>query len=327
MKRSRFLALTAGAVAAMCAAPWSPAWAQRYPDKPVRIVVPYVAGGNLDVTARLFANALSEELGQPFVVENRPGANGNTGTEQVVRAVPDGYTLAMVAAGTMSINPSLYKNMGFDPERDLAPISIVASGPMVLQVNNALPIHSVAELIAYAKANPGKLNFGSGGNGTLAHLSTEMLRLRAGIDIVHVPYKGTALATNDVMAGHIHAMFDTLSTAAPRIKEGKLRAIAVTSAKRSPAFPNLPTIGEVGVKDYVAETWAGLVAPVGTPPDIIARLQAAVAKIAASEQMQSRLAGVGSEALGGTSQQFASTLRSQRARWAEILKVSGAKTD
>ena len=323
MKRNRFL----GLVAALCAAPWSPTWAQRYPEKAVRIVVPYVAGGNLDVTARLFANGLAEELGQPFVIENRPGANGNTGTEQVVRSVPDGYTLAMVSAGTMTINPSLYKTMPFDPERDLAPVSIVSSGPMVLQVNNALPIGNMAELVAYAKANPGKLNFGSGGNGTLAHLSTEMLRARTGIDIVHVPYKGTALATSDVIAGHIQVMFDTLSTAAPLIRDGKLRAIAVTSARRSAAFPNLPTIGEAGIRDYVAETWAGLVAPAGTPREVTARLQAAVARIAAREQIQSRLAAVGSEAVGGTSEQFASTVRTERARWAEIVRISGAKSD
>ena len=323
MKRNRFL----GLVAALCAAPWSPAWAQRYPEKPVRIVVPYVAGGNLDVTARLFANGLSEELGQPFVIENRPGANGNTGTEHVVRSAPDGYTLAMVSAGTMTINPSLYKTMSFDPERDLAPVSIVSSGPMVLQVNNALPIGNMAELVAYAKANPGKLNFGSGGNGTLAHLSTEMLRARTGIDIVHVPYKGTALATSDVMAGHIQVMFDTLSTAAPLIRDGKLRAIAVTSARRSAAFPNLPTIGEAGIRDYVAETWAGLVAPAGTPREVTVRLQAAVARIAAREQIQSRLAAVGSEAVGSTSEQFAGTVRTERARWAEIVRISGAKSD
>ena len=327
MNTSRSRVLAAGFAAALCAVPWSAAWAQRYPDKPVRLVVPYVAGGNLDVTARLFGQALADELGQPFVIENRPGANGNTGTEQVVRTAADGYTLAMVSAGTMAINPSLYPKLAFDPERDLAPISIVASGPLVLEANNAMPFRNIAELVAYARANPGKLNFGSGGNGTLAHLSTEMLRLRAGIDIVHVPYKGTALAVTDVMAGHIHAIFDTLSTAAPLIKEGKLRAIAVTSAKRSAAFPNVPTIAEAGIGDYVAETWAGLVAPAATPREVIARLQAAVARIAASEQIQARLAAVGSEAVGGTAAQFAATLRTERARWAEIVKVSGARSE
>ena len=294
MKRARFLALAA----ALCATPWSLAQVQQYPAKPVRIVVPYVAGGNLDVTARLFAQALGEELGQPFVIDNRPGANGNTGTEQIVRSAPDGYNLAMVSAGTLTINPTLYTNM---------------------------PFTTVSELVAYAKANPGKLNFGSGGNGTLAHLSTEMLRARTGVNIVHVPYKGTSLATNDVMAGHIQVMFDTLSTATPLIKEGKMRAIAVTSAKRSAAFPNVPTIGEAGVKDYVAETWAGLVGPANTPPAVVARLQTAIAKIAANPAIQARLAAGGSEAVGGTSASFASTIKTERVRWAEIVKLSGAR--
>ncbi len=326
MKRKQFLAV-ALALAGVCAAPWQSAWAQRYPERVIRIVVPYVAGGNLDVTGRLFGQALSEELGQPVVIENRPGANGNTGTEQVVRSAPDGYTLAMVSAGTLVINPSMYKSMGFDPEKDLAPISIVSTGPLVLQVNNAMPIRNMAELVAYAKANPRKLNFGSGGNGTLAHLSAEMLRARTGIEIVHVPYKGTSLATTDVMAGHIQIMFDTLSTAAPLIKEGKLRAIAVTSAKRSAAFPELPTVAEAGVKDYAAEAWAGLVAPAGTPRDVIVRLQTAIAKIAARDQIKERLAAVGSEAVGSTSEQFAAAIKTERVRWAEIVKFSGAKAD
>ncbi|MDB5966741.1 MAG: hypothetical protein JWQ72_3241 [Polaromonas sp.] len=325
MQRKHFLGLGAGLAGGALLAPLS-AWAQRYPERPVRMVVPYVAGGNLDVTARLFAQALSEELGQPFVVDNRPGANGNTGTEQVVRSTADGYTLAMVSAGTLTINPALYK-MPFDPEKELTPLSIVSSGPMVLEVNNAMPFRTVPELVAYAKANPGKLNFGSGGNGTLAHLSTEMLRVRTGIDIVHVPYKGTSLATTDVMAGHIHAMFDTLSTAAPLINDRKLRALAVTSARRSAAFPNLPTIGEGGVSDYVAETWAGLVGPAGMTRELVARIQGACIAIAGRETMKAKLVAVGSEAVGSTSEQFAKTVTTERTRWAEIVKVSGAKAD
>jgi len=326
MNRLRPLALLT-AFAALCLAPFGAAQAQRYPDRPVRIVVPYVVGGNLDLTARLFAQALAEELGQPFVIDNRPGANGNTGTDQVARTAPDGYTLAMVAAGTLTINPALYGRMPFDPEKDLTPISIVSSGPMVLQSNPAMPFRTIPELVAYAKANPGKLNFGSGGNGTLAHLSTEMLKVRTGIDVVHVPYKGTALATNDVIAGHIQVMFDTLSTATPMIRDGRVRAIAVTSAKRSAAFPDVPTIGEGGVSDYVAETWAGLVGPAGMPREIVARLHAAIVKIAAREAVQGKLAAGGSEAVANTPEQFASTIRSERTRWAEIVRVSGAKSD
>ncbi|MBA2961997.1 MULTISPECIES: tripartite tricarboxylate transporter substrate-binding protein [Ramlibacter] len=324
MRRKQFLGLCAAVGGAILA----PAYAQqRYPQKVVRIVVPYVAGGNLDVTARLFAQHLTEDLGQPFVIENRPGANGNTGTEQIVRSAADGYSLAMVSAGTLGINPALYANMPFDPEKDLTHISIVATGPMVLQVTPSLPVRTMQELVDLARAQPGKLNFGSGGNGTLAHLSLEMLKLRAGVDIVHVAYKGTSLATTDVMAGHIQGMFDTLSTAAPLIQQGKVRALAVTSARRSAAFPNVPTVAEAGVRDYAAETWAGLVGPPGLPRDVVERLQAAVARIAARPDVQQRLAGVGSEAVGGTPEQFRLQLASERVRWAEVVKVSGAKAE
>ena len=325
MTRFRFL-LLAAACAAM-ALPFAPAQAQAWPTKPVRMVVPYVAGGNLDVIGRLFAQALSEELGQSVVVDNRPGANGNTGMDQVARSPADGYTIAMVAAGTMAINPYLYRTMPFDSETDFAPISLVASGPMVLEVNVDLPVKNITELIAYAKANPGKLNFGSGGNGTLSHLSFEMLRQRTGIDIVHVPYKGTSLAVTDLIAGHIQCMFDTLSTAAPMIKEGKLRGIAVTSVQRSPAMPALPTVGEAGVKDYSADAWSGLVAPAGTPREIVMRIQSAVARIAAKDETKKRLALVGSEAVGNTPEQFTAMLKTERARWSEIVRVSGAKVD
>jgi len=325
MKRKQFLGLSA----ALCgAAVLAPALAQqRYPQKSVRVVVPYVVGGNLDVTARLFAQHLSEELGQPFVIENRPGANGNTGTDQVARSAPDGYTLAMVSAGTLGINPAMYVAMPFDPEKDLTHISIVSTGPMVLEVTPGLPATTVQELIDLARAKSGKLNFGSGGNGTLAHLSLEMLKLRAGIDIVHVAYKGTSLATTDVMAGHIQGMFDTLSTAAPLIREGKLRALAVTSARRSAAFPKLPTITESGVRDYSAETWAGLVGPRGIPPDIVDRLHAAIVRIATKPDVQQRLLGVGSEAVGNSPEQFRQQLAAERRSWTEVVKVSGAKAD
>jgi tripartite-type tricarboxylate transporter receptor subunit TctC len=325
MTRLRPLVLAFAAF--LIAAPLGEAAAQRYPDKPVRMVVPYVAGGNLDVIGRLFAQGLGEELGQSFVVDNRPGANGNVGTDQVVRSAPDGYTIAMVSAGTMTINPALYRTMSFDPEKDLAPISLVASGPMVLEVNPALPVHNVGELVAYAKANPGKLNFGSGGNGTLSHLSTEMLRARTGIDIVHVPYKGTALALNDLLGGQIQVMFDTLSTSVPHIEDGKLRALAVTSVKRSTTLASLPTIAEAGVKDYSADAWSGLVAPAGTPRELISRLHAAAAKVAAREQIRKTLATLGSEPVGTTPEQFAEMIRTERGKWAEIVKISGARVE
>lgn len=325
MARHGFIAIFC-AVACL-AAPARTAWSQQYPSKPVRVVVPYVAGGSLDIVSRLFAQGLTEELGQAFVVENRPGANGNVGTEQVVRSAPDGYTLAMVSAGTIAINPFLYKNMSFDTQKDLSPISLVASGPMVLVVNAALPIRSLNDLIAYAKANPGKLNFGSGGNGSLAHLSAEMLRARTSISFVHVPYKGTSLAVNDLIAGQIQAMFDTLYTAVPFVAEGRTRALAVTSTKRSSVLPDVPTIAEVGVKDYSADAWSGLVAPVGIPREAVQRLQSALAKIAQREQVQKKLVSVGSEAVASTAEQFASVIQGDRAKWAEVIKASGARID
>ena len=326
MKRSALATLAALSALVVWLTP-AGASAQAYPDKPVRIVVPYVAGGNLDVITRLFAKALGDELGHPFIVDNRPGANGNTGTEQVVHAPPDGYTIAMVAAGTMTINPALYRTMPFDPERELLPISLVASGPMVLQVHPSLPVKNLAELMAYAKANPGKLNFGSGGNGTLSHLSTEMLKTRAGLDIVHIPYKSTALAVTDLVAGHIHGMFDTLSTAAPRIKDGTLRGIAVTSMKRSAVLPDVPTIDAAGIKGYSADAWSGLVVPLNTPGEIVSKIQAAVARIAGSPEIRQRLEGVGSVAVGSSPEEFREVIRADKTKWAEVLKVSGAKVE
>ena len=301
--------------------------AAQYPEKLVRIVVPYIAGGNLDLIGRIAAQALTETLGQTFIVENKPGANGNVGTEQVARSAPDGYTLAMVSAGTLTINQSLYPKMPFDSEKDLTPIAVVASGPMVLEVHPSLPVTSVAELVAYAKAKPGTLNFGSGGNGTLAHLSLEMLKARAGIDIVHVPYKGTALALNDVTGGNIQGMFDTLSTSVPFIQTGKLRALAVTSERRTAIMADLPTIGEAGVSGYVAEAWSGLVGPAGMPAPVVARIQSTLATVLMRPETREKLARLGSEPVGGTPAEFAEMIRRDKAKWAEVIKASGAKLD
>src|SRR5688572_9739027 len=254
---ARYRSIATFFAAACLAASATNAWCQAYPTKPVRLIVPYAAGGSIDIISRLFAQGLTEELGQTFVVDNRPGANGNVSTDQVVRSAADGYTLGMVSAATVTINPFLYKEMSFHTQKDLTPISLIASGPMVLVVNAALPVRNVNELISYAKANPGKLNFGSGGNGSLAHLSTEMLRTRTSINFVHVPYKGTSLAVNDLLGGQIQAMFDTLYTAVPFVAEGKTRALAVTSTKRSAVLPEVPTVAEVGVKDYSADAWSG----------------------------------------------------------------------
>jgi len=325
LARCRFLAtfFAASGLAAFSANTWS----QAYPTKPVRLIVPYAAGGSIDIISRLFAQGLTEELGQTFVVDNRPGANGNVGTDQVVRSAPDGYTLAVVSAATITINPFLYKEMSFDTQKDLTPISLLASGPMVLVVNASLPIRNVNELISYAKANPGKLNVGSGGNGSLAHLSAEMLRTRTSISFVHVPYKGTSLAVNDLLGGQIQAMFDTLYTAVPFVTEGRTRALAVTSTKRSAVFPDVPTVAEVGVKDYSADAWSGMVAPAGLSRAVVARLQAAIAKIAQRDQVQKRMASVGSEGVASSPEQFASVIQADRVKWAEVIKASGARID
>lgn len=312
-------------VAALLVAVAALSQAQTYPEKPVRMVVPYLAGGNLDVVTRMFARALSEELGQTFVVDNRPGANGNTGTEHVVRSAPDGYTLGIVAAGTMTINPALYKTMPFDPLKDLVPVTMVASGPMVLTVHPSLPVKNFDELVAYAKTHPGKLNFGSGGNGTLSHLSTEMLKARTGTNIVHVPYKGTSMAVNDLIAGHIHGMFDTLSTAAPRIREGLVRGLAVSSRRRSDVLPDLPTIAEAGVKGYSAEAWSGIVAPVGTPAQIITTIREAVQRVAQRAEIRQRLDQVGSVVVASTPEEFAQAIREDTGKWAEVIRISGAR--
>jgi tripartite-type tricarboxylate transporter receptor subunit TctC len=291
------------------------------------MVVPYTAGGNLDLIGRIVAQGLTERFGQSVYVDNRAGANGNVGTEQVARSPADGYTIAMVSAGTMGINPSLYRSMPFDPMKDLTPISLVASGPMVLVVHPSFPAKTVGELIEYAKGNPGKLNLASGGNGTLSHLSTEMLKNRTASDITHVPYKGTSLALNDLVGGQIQGMFDTLSTSMPFIESGKIRALAVTSAKRSTVLPTLPTIGEAGVRDYSADAWSGLVGPAGMPRDIVDRIRAEVVKVLEREDVRQKLATLGSEPVGSTPDEFASVIATETPKWAEIVKVSGARIE
>lgn len=323
MQRRSFIGALLGVAGT---AAW-PARAAGYPSKPVHIVVPYTAGGNLDIIGRLTAHSLEQNWGQPVVVENRPGANGNIGTESIVRAAPDGYNLAMVAAGTMAINPFLYSHMGFDPLKQLTCISQMVSGMMVLALSPKLPVHSVQELVAYAKANPGKLNFGSGGNGTLSHLSLEMLNTQAGIKITHVPYRGTSLALNDLIGGQIQGMFDTLSTSLGYLKTGRIRGLAVTGAHRSSQVPELPTIQEAGVPGYVADAWAGLVGPAGLPPDILRALQQATDRVSANPEFRKRVLGAGNEPVTSSPQKFSQLVRADSEKWSRIVKISGAHLD
>jgi len=304
-----------------------PAHAQKYPQRPVRVVVPYAAGGNLDVTARIVAQALSDATGQAFFVDNRPGANGNVGLEQVARAAPDGYTLAMVSAATMTVNPHLYRTMSFDPLKDLAPVTRVASGPLVLVVNASLDVRSVQDLVAKAKANPGKLDFATGGNGTMGHLSSELLLRRAGIDLLHVPYKGNSFALQALLAGEVQVMFDTFSTSMPLVRDGKLRALATTGTARSAQFPDLPTIAESGVKDFSADAWSGLVAPAGVPPDVVRYLQQEVARALARPEVRQKITALGNEPVGNTPEAFGDELRIESLKWGEVVKGAAIKVE
>jgi len=298
-----------------------------FPNKPVRIVVPFPPGGPLDAAGRAIAQKLSEAWGQSVVVDNRPGAGGNIGADLVAKSPPDGYTVVMGALSTHAVNPSLYPSMPYDAVRDFVPITLVAVTPNVLVVNPALPVHSVAELIAYAKANPNKLSFGSGSNGSAGHLAGELFKVDTGTDVVHVPYKGAAPAMQALLAGDTQFMFDNLASSMPQVKAGKLRALAVTTAKRSGLVPELPTMAESGLAGFDISTWFGLLAPAGTPPDVIAKWNAHVVKILKSPEMRERLVAQGAEAAPTTPAEFAAFIAAEVPKYAKIVKASGAKVD
>jgi len=298
-----------------------------FPNKPVRIVVPFPPGGPLDATGRAIAQKLSEAWGQSVVVDNRPGAGGNIGADLVAKSPPDGYTVVMGALSTHAVNTSLYPSMPYDAVRDFAPITLVAVTPNVLVVNPALPVHSVAELVAYAKANPNKLSFGSGSNGSAGHLAGELFKVDTGIDVVHVPYKGAAPAMQALLAGDTQFMFDNLASSMPQAKAGKLRALAVTTSKRSSLVPDLPTMAESGLAGFDISTWFGLLAPAGTPPEVIAKWNADVVKILKSPEMRERLVAQGAEAAPTTPAEFAAFIAAEVPKYAKIVKASGAKVD
>jgi tripartite-type tricarboxylate transporter receptor subunit TctC len=301
--------------------------AQTYPVKPIRIVVPFPPGGATDILARDVAQKLTEAWGQQVIVDNRPGAGGNIGSELVAHSAPDGYTLEMGTVGTHAINASLYAKMPYDHVKDFAPVILVAGVPNVLVVNNAVPANSVAELIAYAKANPGKLNFASSGNGTSIHLSGELFKVMAGVQMTHIPYKGSAPALQDLLGGQVQLMFDNLPPSLPQIKAGKVRALAVTSLTRAPALPDVPTVAESGLPGFEASSWFGILAPAGTPPAIVAKLNAEIAKWLATPEAKEQLAKQGANAAGGTPEDFAKHIAAETAKWAKVVKDSGAKID
>ena len=292
-----------------------------YPSRPVRIVVPSPPAGGTDIIARVLAQHFSTSLGQQFFVENRPGAGNMIGIESVARAAPDGYTLLFVPS-TLALNSVMYKKVSYDPVRDFAPITLAAVAPNVLVVNPKVPAHSIAELVALAKQKPGQLTYGTPGIGTSPHMSMELFKSLAGIDLQHVPYRGTAPAMTDVISGQIAAMFSNALTAKPQIEAGAIRALGVSTRKRSEAMPNLPPIAEAGVPDYEATQWYGLVAPAGTPAEIVARLHAEVTQALRTQDMQDKLAGDGAEPVGTTPAEFAAHIKSELEKWAGVARAA-----
>ena len=298
-----------------------------YPAKPVRFVVAFPPGGGTDIIARAIAQKLAERIAQQVVVDNRPGAGGNIGTDIVAKSAPDGYTMLMGSAGPLAINASLFGKMPFDPIKDLAPVTLAASTPNVLVVHPSLRVATVKELIALARARPGEINFASSGHGTPAHLAGELFNSMVGVKMVHVPYKGAAPALADLLGGQVQLMFSTMPPALPHVKDGKLRALAVTSAKRSPAAPDIPTLDEIALPGFEANTWHGVVVPAGTPATIVARLNREIVAILHLPDVVERFSSQGAEALGSTPEEFAAYIRSETLKWAKVVRDSGAKAE
>jgi tripartite-type tricarboxylate transporter receptor subunit TctC len=321
------------ALAAACAlAAIAPAHAQSWPTKPVRIVVPFPAGGTTDIVARSLGAELQKMWGQSVVIDNRPGAGGNIGADVVAKSAPDGYTVLMGTVGTHSINHSLFaqngQKMPFDPVKDFVPITLCAAVPNVMVINPKLPVNSVPEFIQYAKANPGKVNMASSGNGTSIHLTGELFKTVTGIYMVHLPYRGSAPALTDLIAGNVNVMFDNLPSALPHIKSGRLKALAVTSKSPSAALPGVPTIEQAAnLKDFDASSWFGLFAPAGTPRAIVDKIQGDVAKALSVPEVRERFVSQGAEPGGNTPDQFSAFIKGEIEKWARVVKVSNAKVD
>ena len=318
-----FLHLAAGAAALPAAS--RIARAQAYPSRPVRIVVPFAAGGSTDIIARLIGQWLSERLGQQFVIENRPGAGSNIGTEVVVNAPPDGYTLLLVGASS-AINATLYEKLSFNFLRDIAPVSGIISIPFIMAVNPSFPAKTVSEFIAYARANPGKVNMASGGNGTAGHLSGELFKMMAGINMVHVPYRGEAPALTDMLGGQVQAMFGTMPASIEYVRAGKLRPLAVTSARRSELLPDLPTVGDF-VPGYETSALQGVGAPRNTPAEIINKLNKEINAGLADPKIKTRVADMGGTVLAGSPADFGKLIADETEKWGKVVKFSGAKPD
>jgi len=300
--------------------------AQPFPSKPIKIIVPFPAGGTVDFFARVISTKLSEALGQSVLVENRAGAGGNIAAEAVTKAAPDGYTLLM-GSEIIAINTSLYSKIGYDPVKDLAPITLVGTVPNILIVHPSLPVNSVSDLIALAKKSHGKISFASTGQGTSTHLSSELFKLMAQVDMLHVPYKGGPPAIADLISGQVNMMFINMPTGITHVRSGKAKIIAVSSIKRVPQLPDVPTVDQAGVKGFETSAWSGLYAPAGTPVDIINRLNAEVVKILKQPSVKDQLMAQGAEPVGDTPEEFSRFTLAEISKWAKIIKISGAKVD
>jgi tripartite-type tricarboxylate transporter receptor subunit TctC len=323
LRRREFLQLAGGAAALSAVSPR--AWAQAYPNRPVRLIIGYPPGGSADITARLTGQWLSERLGQPVVIESRPGAATNLATEAVVRAPPDGYTLLLVAPAN-AINATLYDRLNFDFLRDIAPVAGIIRFPNVVVMNPSLPIKTIPELIAYAKANPGKLNMASSGNGSTIHMSGELFKMITGINMVHVPYRGGAPALTDLISGQVHVMFDNIPTSAEHVRAGRLRGLAVTSAARSEVLPELPTVADF-VPGYEASAWYGLGVPKNTPAEVIEKVNKEINAILADATPKARFAELGASLLPGSPADFGKLLAEETEKWGKVVKFAGVKPD
>jgi len=321
------LALSNKLLAACIAVGVSAGAAAQYPERPLRLVVPQAPGSATDTVARILAPEMARPLGQPVVVENRPGGALTIGIDAVAKAAPDGYTIGMGPIGALAITRHMVAKLPYDIERDLQPVALVARSHLLLAVSPSLPVHSVRELIGYAKKNPGKLVNASSSNGSPGHVAGELFKAMTGTDIVHAPYKGGAMAINDLIAGHVQVMFESLNSITSYARSGKVRALAVSGARRSPGFPELPTLAEAGVPGYEAGTWTGVIAPAGLPPAVLAKLNGAVNEAIRSPIFMERFALTGDEPAGGTPADFADAIRRDSARWAEVIRRSGARID
>jgi tripartite-type tricarboxylate transporter receptor subunit TctC len=325
MKRREFILLFAGAMATRPFVVYGQNSLASYPDHPITLIVPYAPGGGNDVLARAVAEPMAKWLGQPFVIENHGGAGGSVGTRQVAKAAPDGYTLGLGGTGTLAIDPTLYPNAGYDPRRDFAPVGLIATSPLIILVNQSIPAHNVQELIALAKAQPGKLNYASAGVGSGIHLGTVLFAEAAGIEITHVPYKGTGPALTDLLGGHVQIYFSSLPPAVGLVKDGKLRALGVTGLKRSISFPDVPTVAEQGLPDFEAVLHYGIVAPAGTPRPIIDKLNSALRAALGDPKVRGHIATEGAEPLPTSPEEYVADIDREETKWSVLVKKSGAR--